>query len=177
MPVVARLLRPSRPHWHPNSIIPDHAVRRLAPRAAVKSPPSAICSSSSDYHYHYHYYYPRPAASVATMSTVAVPQQPLSTPLPHHHHHHHHRHHQPYDKPADAAFDSETPSSSRASSRGPVPRSRNSHDRKKELQPGQASRMSAFFPLGYKEAAAQWVRTLPHPIEEEHPSHLPLAIP
>ncbi|KAJ4385479.1 hypothetical protein N0V93_009907 [Gnomoniopsis smithogilvyi] len=89
------------------------------------------------------------------MSTVAIPQQPLS----------HHPTSPTYD-PNDSAFDSETPTSSRASSRSGR-RSRKSQDRnKQDLESGQASRMSAFFPLGYKEAASQWWNNLSPPASE-----------
>lgn len=101
-------------------------------------------------------YNTRLAASVATMSTVAIPQQPLSQPLQNHTHIP-----SSYNPHDSTTFDSDLPispatSTSSISSR----RSRkSSRDRKiEEVQPGQNSRMSAFFPLGYKEAASQWVR-------------------
>lgn len=121
-------------------------VIRIATRVG-SSPLSATTCSNIDCAYN-----TRTAGSVARMSTVAIPQQPLSQPI----------HHQPpspsYD-PHDSAFDSETPTSSRASSRSGR-QSRRSQDRTKSPPSGQASRMSAFFPLGYKEAASQWVCSL-----------------
>lgn len=96
----------------------------------------------------------RLAASVATMSTVAIPQQPLSQPL-----HHHHTQLPSSYEPHDSTLDSEPPISPSSTSSKSSRRSRkSSQDRKtEEVQPGQTSRMSAFFPLGYKEAASQWV--------------------
>lgn len=78
--------------------------------------------------------------SVARMSaTVAIPQQP-------------HSQHPPATDDINA---SRTSSSSRASSSsGRTPRK--STDDKTKPQSGN-SRMSGFFPLGYKEAASQWV--------------------
>lgn len=79
--------------------------------------------------------------SLATMSTAAaLPQQPQHFP-------------QPEDAPTSTSThlsDSETPLSSRDSSRS------GARSRKQEDQRG-LQRMSTFFPLGYKEAAYQWV--------------------
>lgn len=84
---------------------------------------------------------PSRSVSVATMSTAAaLPQQPQHFP-------------QPEDAPTSTSphlSDSETPASSRDSSRS------GSKSRKQEEQRGQ-QRMSTYFPLGYKEAAYQWV--------------------
>lgn len=123
-------------------------VIRLAAR--VKSPPSAIgtlCTNTSCA------YNTRFAASVATMSTVAIPQQPLSQPL-----HHHAQLPSSYD-PHGPTLDSEPPISPSITSSKTSRRSKkSSQDRKvEEVQPDRAPRMSAFFPLGYKEAASQWV--------------------
>lgn len=74
--------------------------------------------------------------SVAAMSTVANPHQA-------------HSQHQPS---SDSTYSPSTSSSSRASSR--QGRTFKNPENAKKLQVG---RMSAFFPLGYKEAASQWV--------------------
>lgn len=135
-------------HFHSCSC--STLVTRLATSVINKPPSSATCSNKNCA------YNTRLAASVATMSTVAIPQQPLPQPLPLHNNHHNQQH-SPSDDPTDSAFDSETPTSSRASSTSRR-RSRKSQepDRSQNL-PLQPSRMSAFFPLGYKEAASQWV--------------------
>lgn len=120
----------------------------------VNPPPSATCSNSPN---NPNTYNSRQPASAATMSTVAIPvsQHPHQ---PHHPHPHSspRQQDQEYNLPSDG-FDSETPSSSRASSRSrtSAKKSRNSPDQKQ--QSGSQQRMSAFFPLGYKEAAYQWV--------------------
>lgn len=100
-------------------------------------------------------YNTRLAASVATMSTVAIPQQPLSQPLQHHA-----QIPSSYNPHDATTFDSDLPISPSSTSSKSSRRSRkSSQDRKiEEVQSGQSSRMSAFFPLGYKEAASQWVR-------------------
>lgn len=100
---------------------------------SVKLPALVPCSSIS-----YTYKTRSAVTRVATMATVAIPQQPPSQHLP----------------PPDSAFPSTTPSSSRASSRSGR-KSRKSTDAKKPRSGD--SRMSGFFPLGYKEAASQWV--------------------
>lgn len=85
--------------------------------------------------------------SAAKMSTVAIPQQhTLHSPSLQH-----------PDSP-DNASDSETPASSRKSSRSASRSSRRSKESTRQ-QPG-LQRMSGYFPLGYKEAAYQWVCSL-----------------
>lgn len=103
-------------------------------------------------------YYPA-AVSVANMSaSVAIPQQP------------HSQHPPASEENTRSAFPSRTSSSSRASSRSGR-RSRNSTDEKAKPQ----SRMSAYFPLGYKEAASQWVRSAPTMASHAPQHHLLLT--
>lgn len=121
----------------------------------VKPPPSATCSNNPN---NPNAYNSRQPGSAATMSTVAIPAS--QHPHPHHPHPHSSPRQQDQDHslPSDG-FDSETPSSSsRASSRSrrSAKTSKNTQDKKQ--QSGSQQRMSAFFPLGYKEAAYQWVR-------------------
>lgn len=115
----------------------------LVTRPLVLSLFSATCSNRPSLYSHHR------LVSAATMSTVAIPQQ--------HHHHHQHPPPPPHVEQPDSpksASDSETPSSSRKSSRSGS-RSRRSKDSTRQ-QPG-LQRMSGYFPLGYKDAAYQWV--------------------
>lgn len=109
----------------------------------VKLPPSATCTTRLSTHNTRSPASPGIPASVAAMSTVAIPQQ---HDFPHQSSPHQH----PTTTPdTDDTFDSETPRSSRESS------SDRTVDQKK---PSGFQRMSAFFPLAYKESAYQWVR-------------------
>lgn len=132
-----------------NVVIRSSSLPRLgaSSRSRVVSPPSATCSNK------FSTCNTRSAGSVAIMSTsAAIPQQD---------HRQDHSLHQNSEPPSDA-FDSETPTSSRASSRsGRASRKSSSKSRKvTQPQPASEKRMSAFFPLGYKEAAYQWVQLI-----------------
>lgn len=127
--------------YHPNSYYYS-ALSSLAvirPTLRVKLSAASVPNTYGNIHY-------SAAVSVARMSaSVAIPQQP-------------HSQHQPAsDENTTSAFPTRTSSSSpsRASSQSGR-RSRQSTDEKTKAQSGNP-RMSAFFPLGYKEAASQWV--------------------
>lgn len=120
----------------------------IRPALRVKSSASAATTYSN-------IYYPA-AVSVARMSaSVAIPQQPFSQPKP------------TSEENNTSAFPSRTSSSSRASSRSGK-KSRKSIDETAKPQ----LRMSSYFPLGYKEAASQWVCS----VLTRMPSHAPNAI-
>lgn len=120
------------------------SLRFLATRRPLASSHLARCSNSTTASP------PCRIVSLGTMSTAAVlPQQPQHFPQPE------------VAAPTSTSSrpsDSKTPSSSRDSSRS------GSKSRKQEEQRGQ-QRMSTYFPLGYKEAAYQWVsfRVFPPP--------------
>lgn len=142
--MVLRYLFSSSPS---SKLLPLATRSRLGARIILL--PSATCTNK------HNTYISRRADSAATMSTVAIP-----TPQ-HAHPHHHHIHSQPLQQdptntPSDG-FDSETPSSSRESSRSGTSGRRAKNSKEIQQQSGSQQRMSSFFPLGYKEAAYQWV--------------------
>lgn len=103
----------------------------------------------------------RRPVSAAKMTTVAIPQQHIQHPPPPLEH----------SSTPNSASDSETPASSRKSSRSASRSSRRSRESTRQ-QPG-LQRMSGYFPLGYKEAAYQWVH---HFLIPTLPIRLPHAV-
>lgn len=132
----------TKSHYHHRPISSSSSLSALATRLLL-APFSATCSINSLSPYSSNRR--RLLVSAAPqMSTVAIPQQDQ------------HQHPAP-QQPAspDHASDSETPSSSRKSSRS---RSRSARRSKESNRPQPGlQRMSAYFPIGYKEAAYQWV--------------------